>query len=316
MSKRQTKEEFKYKSNIVHKNKFDYSLVNYVNNHTKVIIICPIHGEFEQIPNSHLLGKGCKKCGVESAHKIQTKSVEDYVKDFQKVHYDKYDYSNLERLPNRRVKILCKKHGDFIQSISDHLGGHGCSKCGDESVSLNLRRTLQDFIIKSTNKHGDFYDYKKVEYISGKKKVIIGCNKHGDFKQEPENHIAGAGCPKCCLEFNSYIRSSYINRIGDRKVKIYLIECILNNEKFLKLGITVGTITNRYVKSKMPYNYEVVAYYEHTAETIYDLEQHFRSNFKFKRYKPNIKFNGYTECYKIEYREEILDEIKNQLKII
>ena len=41
---------------------YDYTKVEYKNNHTKVCIICPVHGEFWQTPNSHLNGRGCKQC--------------------------------------------------------------------------------------------------------------------------------------------------------------------------------------------------------------------------------------------------------------
>ena len=51
--------DFIEKANLVHNNKYDYSLVNYINNKTKVKIICKIHGAFEQIPDSHLRGRGC-----------------------------------------------------------------------------------------------------------------------------------------------------------------------------------------------------------------------------------------------------------------
>jgi hypothetical protein len=57
------REKFIIKANIVHHNKYDYSLVEYKNNKLKVKIICPIHGIFEQRPDSHLQGKSCKKCG-------------------------------------------------------------------------------------------------------------------------------------------------------------------------------------------------------------------------------------------------------------
>lgn len=57
-----TADEFAKRSSAVHKNKFDYSKVNYVNANTKVTIICPDHGEFDQIPSSHLDGCGCPKC--------------------------------------------------------------------------------------------------------------------------------------------------------------------------------------------------------------------------------------------------------------
>mgnify|MGYP003500633762 CR=1 FL=1 len=54
--------DFCNKSNIKHNNIYDYSLVNYINNRTKVKIICKEHGIFEQIPDSHLRGFGCTKC--------------------------------------------------------------------------------------------------------------------------------------------------------------------------------------------------------------------------------------------------------------
>ena len=50
--------DFIEKANLVHNNKYDYSLVNYINNKTKVKIICKKHGAFEQIPDSHLRGRG------------------------------------------------------------------------------------------------------------------------------------------------------------------------------------------------------------------------------------------------------------------
>ena len=48
----------------IHKGEFDYSKVKYINNHTKVIIICPKlnHGEFKQVPSSHLSKRGCPIC--------------------------------------------------------------------------------------------------------------------------------------------------------------------------------------------------------------------------------------------------------------
>ena len=49
------------KAKKIHGNIYDYSLVNYINNHTKIKIICE-HGIFEQTPKKHLFGQGCKKC--------------------------------------------------------------------------------------------------------------------------------------------------------------------------------------------------------------------------------------------------------------
>lgn len=58
-----TKEEFIEKAKEIHGDKYDYKEVEYLDNKTKVKIICPKHGEFFQTPNNHLKGCGCKKCG-------------------------------------------------------------------------------------------------------------------------------------------------------------------------------------------------------------------------------------------------------------
>ena len=53
-------------STIVHKNKYDYAKVEYKDAFTKVTIICPLHGEFEQTPSNHTQHCGCPVCGVDS----------------------------------------------------------------------------------------------------------------------------------------------------------------------------------------------------------------------------------------------------------
>ena len=55
-------ENFVNKANSVHNKLYDYEKVNYINQLTKIIIICPKHGEFEQTANAHLRGQGCPKC--------------------------------------------------------------------------------------------------------------------------------------------------------------------------------------------------------------------------------------------------------------
>ena len=63
MSKRKTNQEFIEESVKTHGDKYDYSKVSYSDNRSKIIIICPIHGEFWQSPIAHLRGNGCPKCG-------------------------------------------------------------------------------------------------------------------------------------------------------------------------------------------------------------------------------------------------------------
>ena len=67
-----TTEEFIAKAKAVHGDKYDYSKVEYVNNKTKVIITCPLHGKFSQAPFNHLHGNECPKCAKIKAAKIIT----------------------------------------------------------------------------------------------------------------------------------------------------------------------------------------------------------------------------------------------------
>lgn len=57
--------------------------------------------------------------------------------------------------------------------------------------------TQEEFIEKARQVHGDKYDYSKSFYTKSSEKIVITCPNHGDFKQCPNNHFAGKGCPKC-----------------------------------------------------------------------------------------------------------------------
>lgn len=102
MSEKYNTEIFISKARQVHGDKFDYSKVNYVNSQTKVTIICPIHGEFEQKPNNHLNGQGCIHCKYENQslkfpeHEERFKDVEGkkYVAVDNKSDFTTDDYKN------------------------------------------------------------------------------------------------------------------------------------------------------------------------------------------------------------------------------
>ena len=63
------KEKFIEKSKIIHDNKYDYSLVEYKSNKIKVKIKCPIHGVFDQKPDSHIIPTGCPRCNESKGEK-------------------------------------------------------------------------------------------------------------------------------------------------------------------------------------------------------------------------------------------------------
>lgn len=191
-------EEWIAKANKVHNNFYNYSKVNYKNAHTKVTIICPIHGEFEQIADNHIKGAGCLQCKNEKISKALSKTTEQFIEKAQVIHKNKYDYSKTEyKGVKERVCIICPIHREFWQRPDSHLSGNGCPKCASEEKGFNKRMPLEEFIEKAKQVHGDKYDYSKVKYINNITKVIIICPEHGEFEQIPAGHLKGHGCPKC-----------------------------------------------------------------------------------------------------------------------
>lgn len=115
-----------------------------------------------------------------------------------KVHGDKYDYSKVKYINAKtKVIIICKTHGEFLQTPDGHISGRKCKQCGKEMTLTKLKSNNEEFIQKANLKHGDKYDYSKVEYIKNNIKVIIICKEHGDFLQTPGKHLSGQGCSKC-----------------------------------------------------------------------------------------------------------------------
>ena len=211
-----TSEIFIDRSTKVHGYKYDYSKVNYININSNIIIICKEHGEFEQAPSNHLAGAGCLECGFKSAADKQRLTLSEFIDRSTNVHDNKYDYSKVEYINNNtKVIIICKKHGEFEQTPGSHLSGAGCLECGFKSAADKQRLTLSEFIDRSTNVHGNKYEYSKVEYINIKTKVIIICKEHGDFTQTPGIHLSGSGCSKCSKAGYSQKQIAWLTKIAE-----------------------------------------------------------------------------------------------------
>ena len=189
MKKKLTQKEFIDRSLIIHNNAYDYSLVEYDNNKIKVRIICFKHGEFWQSPSKHLKGQGCPICAIDKI----TDNTNIFINKSKLIHGEKYDYSLINYKNSKiNIRIICFEHGEFWQTPSNHLSGHGCPKCGGRYKLTTLK-----FIEKSIKIHDNKYNYSEVLYINNKTKVKIKCPKHGTFTQRPDAHLRGQGCPKC-----------------------------------------------------------------------------------------------------------------------
>lgn len=180
---RASKSDFIKKALAVHGDRYNYDKVVYKNSQTKVIITCPIHGDFEQSPGNHTHKtnpQGCPVCAGKTKWDLRR-----FLEEATKIHHDKYNYSQVVfKGLTKKVKILCPVHGVFLQSPAHHIHRlQGCPDCAGTKTG-----TKEKFVEKARKIHGDKYSYDKVVYKTTHTKVVITCPIHGDFEQSPANH--------------------------------------------------------------------------------------------------------------------------------
>jgi very-short-patch-repair endonuclease len=243
MSKKLTNIDFIHNAKNVHGDKYDYSLVEYINAKTKVKIICPKHGIFEQTPNNHISNKnGCPKC---------KNLITDFIEKANAIHNNKYDYSLVNYQNSKsKVKIICPKHGIFEQTPNNHINlKQGCPLCS--------KNNNDSFIEKANVIHNNKYDYSLVNYQNSKSKVKIICPVHGVFEQTYDSHILKkCGCPNCKISK------------GENEIKTFLID---NNIYF----INQYKFDNCKNKRKLPFDFYLP---DLNVCIEFDGEQHFRKH--------------------------------------
>lgn len=200
--KQSSTEEFIKKAQNKYGDRYDYSKVVYVNNKTKVCIICHQkdkfgneHGEFWQRPNDHLSGYQCPKCGNE-----YIPTTDEWIKSAQYVHGDKYDYSKVVyKNAKEKVCIVCPEHGEFWQIPNNHLQGCCCPNCNSDTKSKmeeGINKILSDLEISYErqktfdwlkNKHHLYLDFYLKDYN-------IGIEVQGEQHFRPIQKFGGVQC--------------------------------------------------------------------------------------------------------------------------
>ena len=217
-----TTEEFIKRARKIHGDKYDYSKVEYTgDNKTKICIICPEHGEFWQVPNSHLSGNGCSVCRYEENKKKLRKSKEDFVKEAKEVHGDKYDYSKVEYTGTNKTKvcIVCPEHGEFWQTPLNHLHGVGCPICKESKLENELAEVLNENKIKFIRRCGQsvlgWLGRQHLDFYLPEHNVAIECQGIQHFR--PVNAFGG--------------EKTFYDTVGRDLIKIQ--KCLNNGVKLL-----------------------------------------------------------------------------------
>jgi len=190
--KRKKTEDYINQVKKVHGDKYDYSLINYVNRNSKIKIICRKHGVFEKTARYFLNGAGCPKCKEEDF-------IENFIKKANNIYNKFYDYSLVDNISGK-IKIICKKHGVFKTTTFYHLNGMKCPECEKE-------KKINDFINKLNKIHNYKYNYSLVTDISKSKIIKVICPKHGVFEIKKAEHLKGYGCFQC-LKNNKFIEKA------------------------------------------------------------------------------------------------------------
>lgn len=198
-------EGFLYKANEKHGDKYDYSEAIYVSAKTPLTIICRIHGSFNQIPNSHLAGSGCTKCGNARVYEHATRhrlTTEQFITKAKAVHGSKYDYSKVDYFRNSDdVIIACPVHGDFTQRPANHLCGKGCSQCNTPGFSKAKQGHVYLLVSNDSFKIG--ITNNKVEYRARQ----ISRSQNRNFKVIDKVFLDGSACVEAETELLKWASS-------------------------------------------------------------------------------------------------------------
>ena len=139
------------KAKLIHLDKYDYSLVDYIGIKTPIKIICKTCGRcFLQRPDHHLCGSGCPDCGKiiqANKHKL---TQEEFVDKAKSIHGNSYDYSKVVYNKHRnKIEIVCKKcNRSFWQTANAHLRGEGCPNCIYSKGENKIKSLLDNWNIE------------------------------------------------------------------------------------------------------------------------------------------------------------------------
>lgn len=281
----------------VHNNKYDYSKVVFTKMSEKVTIICPEHGEFLQSMSVHIAGSGCPKCAFIKVGLSNRLSVEDFKIKASLVHNNRYDYFKVEDFESTydKVTIICKTHGEFRQSVDNHLRNRNCPKC-------NVKYTTEIYVDTVRKIHNDKYTYENLIYTGNRDKLEITCRKHGSFFQRADLHLSGGGCPECKRTITP-----------NEKYKNYPTTFYVIKYKGLyKIGITIIDVLKRY-KDDISDKSQVEILTKETFDgydKAYTFEQDLKDKYFKYRYFGEKIFNktGNTEVFTENIYELYLKE--------
>ena len=193
--RKETLETFAIKAMRVHGDTYEYKFLRHDGKRRIVTVVCKEHGGFEQDAVVLLRGGGCPHCAVIS-RKVDK---EGFIRKLINL-FPTYDFSMAWDAWTRtidKVPVICPEHGVFMASPHHMAKGKGCRQCGMKKAAQSKVITFDEFLRRAKSVHGDRYDYSSTVLNGFMNPSTIICREHGEFRQSPQSHTTGQGCPVC-----------------------------------------------------------------------------------------------------------------------
>ena len=242
---------------------FDYRKVVYVNAKTPVEILCPEHGSFWQSPTNHMSGKGCPMCKNEALGDRSRKSQHNFIADAVALWGDRFDYTSVVYIDSHTpVEIVCRNHGPFFQSPTNHLFGKvGCTKCNH--MKSAPEDAIASFLSRFTTviqRNRSLIAPKELDIFLPEHNLAVEyCgmywHSHGDREDERKNKLRHVEKHRLCAEK------------GIRLITLYETEWLERPETIKRMlrnavGANRGKLMARKCVMGRPTSQEARAFYE------------------------------------------------------
>lgn len=245
----QNTDEFITHSSALYNGRYSYDKATYVNYSTKLIIGCPVHGDFLQSPTQHYKGKGCAKCLRDKlkldralpTHPNNIKATKAFIDKCNDANPGKYTYDNTYvpsgSVATTKITITCSVHGvDCTSTKSNLLKGASsatvCTECKIASIHTRAKKV-----------HNDYYTYLPItNFVNQDSEMTSVCHEHGEFTQSINAHLSGKGCRKCATKNLVELRTKNTDQFIEDAIKVHGDKYTYNKVKYTK-SANVVTIT-------------------------------------------------------------------------
>ena len=238
---KKTKQEFILESNKIHNSFYLYDKFEYINSHTKGVITCPIHGDFEQKPNDHLSGKGCPQCNMSHLEReiFSFLKKSDIPFECQK-HFEWLGKQSLDFfLPNYNIGIECQG--------KQHFGNGGWSSEYD-FASQRERDVLKNKLCQENDVKVIYFTHQQVEYDG----LYTIENTYTDVLHL--GMLLGVKQQSWVEEIGEFLNSIQSSVSGNKELEIFCIDLCENSEKNVINNFEVNRMKSCRQEGKMSFH--------------------------------------------------------------